>query len=136
MCAQNHFGVGNSRKRARKLVGTVTQTADQYRRRLTELHAPRRKINQNFRGFFRIFCAFELVVERAQEEVIRSGLDQSTLEFLSLLLTGECCVKRGSNEFVCALAVIATLAIFRFKVGVIPVILASGLLGMGRQLLT
>jgi chromate transporter len=34
------------------------------------------------------------------------------------------------------LATMATVAIFRFKVGVIPVILASGLLGMGWQLLT
>jgi chromate transporter len=33
------------------------------------------------------------------------------------------------------LAVVATIALFRFKVGVIPVILASGLLGMGLKLL-
>jgi chromate transporter len=33
------------------------------------------------------------------------------------------------------LAVLATVAIFRFKLGVIPVILASGLLGMGWKLL-
>ena len=37
--------------------------------------------------------------------------------------------------FSVVLAVIATLAIFRFKAGVIPVILASGLLGMGFKLL-
>lgn len=35
-----------------------------------------------------------------------------------------------------ALAIVATVAIFRFKVGVIPVILASGVLGMGWKLLT
>jgi chromate transporter len=33
------------------------------------------------------------------------------------------------------LAVVATVAIFRFKIGVIPVILASGVLGMTWKLL-
>jgi chromate transporter len=44
--------------------------------------------------------------------------------------------KNGVDWFSVALTAIATLAIFRFKVGVIPVILASGLLGMGFKLLT
>jgi chromate transporter len=43
--------------------------------------------------------------------------------------------KGAVDWFSVVLAVIATLAIFRFKAGVIPVILASGLLGMGFKLL-
>jgi chromate transporter len=44
--------------------------------------------------------------------------------------------KGAVDWFSVVLAAIATLAIFRFKVGVIPVILVSGLLGMGFKLLT
>jgi chromate transporter len=43
--------------------------------------------------------------------------------------------KGAVDWFSVVLTVIATLAIFRFKVGVIPVILASGLLGMSFKLL-
>ena len=44
--------------------------------------------------------------------------------------------KNGVDWFSVALTAIATFAIFRFKVGVIPVILASGMLGMVFKLLT